>query len=91
MRGELHGFFRKMGVSSLVLTLFFGIPLIFGIAEAQESMLSHSHGYERPEAQQEMPASVEQQQNYHDSGTVGRMGLGASPFHPEGPGNFSHR
>jgi|GEM_PF-1186067 hypothetical protein len=23
------------------------------------------------------------------SGTRGRMGLGASPFHPEGPGNFS--
>ena len=23
------------------------------------------------------------------SGTRGRMGLGADPFHPEGPGNFS--
>ncbi len=23
------------------------------------------------------------------SGTRGRMGLGASPMHPEGPGNFS--
>lgn len=26
---------------------------------------------------------------YDYSGTRGRMGLGASPFHPEGPGNFS--
>lgn len=26
---------------------------------------------------------------YGFSGTRGRMGLGASPFHPEGPGNFS--
>ena len=24
---------------------------------------------------------------YHCSGTRGRMGLGASPLHPEGPGN----
>ncbi|WP_036264222.1 hypothetical protein [Methylocapsa aurea] len=26
---------------------------------------------------------------YDESGTRGRMGLGASPMHPEGPGNFS--
>jgi len=26
---------------------------------------------------------------YDYSGTRGRLGLGASPFHPEGPGNFS--
>lgn len=26
---------------------------------------------------------------YDYSGTRGRMGLGASPFRPEGPGNFS--
>jgi len=26
---------------------------------------------------------------YDDSGTRGRMGLGADPMHPEGPGNFS--
>jgi hypothetical protein len=26
---------------------------------------------------------------YDYSGTRGRIGLGASPFHPEGPGNFS--
>jgi hypothetical protein len=29
------------------------------------------------------------QQEYHESGTLGRLGLGASPYHPEGPGNFS--
>ncbi|WP_395665835.1 hypothetical protein [Methylocella sp.] len=27
--------------------------------------------------------------DFDESGTRGRMGLGASPFHPEGPGNFS--
>jgi hypothetical protein len=26
-------------------------------------------------------------QDYDESGTRGRMGLGASPLHPEGPGN----
>jgi hypothetical protein len=26
---------------------------------------------------------------YHESGRLGRLGLGASPFHPEGPGNPS--
>ncbi len=25
--------------------------------------------------------------DYDESGTRGRMGLGASPYHPEGPGN----
>jgi len=36
-------------------------------------------------------ASVDEwrQNTYHQSGTLGRMGLGASPFHPEGPGNVS--
>jgi hypothetical protein len=27
--------------------------------------------------------------HYDYSGTRGRMGLGADPMHPEGPGNFS--
>ncbi len=26
---------------------------------------------------------------YDRSGSRGRLGLGANPFHPEGPGNFS--
>lgn len=26
---------------------------------------------------------------YDESGTRGRLGLGADPMHPEGPGNFS--
>lgn len=29
-------------------------------------------------------------QIYKESGTLGRQGLGASPFHPEGPGNRSY-
>ncbi len=34
-------------------------------------------------------ASVEEcaDQQFHDSGTEGREGLGAEPAHPEGPGN----
>lgn len=28
--------------------------------------------------------------DYDESGSRGRMGLGASPFHPEGPGNPSY-
>jgi hypothetical protein len=28
-------------------------------------------------------------QLYRESGTLGRQGLGASPYHPEGPGNRS--
>jgi hypothetical protein len=27
------------------------------------------------------------QYEYNQSGTLGRQGLGASPYHPEGPGN----
>jgi hypothetical protein len=29
-------------------------------------------------------------QLFNRSGTLGRQGLGASPFHPEGPGNVSY-
>ena len=32
---------------------------------------------------------VERWRLYRESGTFGRQGLGASPFHPEGPGNRS--
>lgn len=39
--------------------------------------------------QNDLPVEVKQQQYYNNSGTVGRMGLGADPFHPEGPGNYS--
>jgi hypothetical protein len=28
--------------------------------------------------------------DFNMSGTVGRLGLGANPAHPEGPGNFSN-
>jgi hypothetical protein len=35
------------------------------------------------------PFQVQDQENYDESGTRGRMGLGANPSHPEGPGNFS--
>ncbi|WP_026605746.1 hypothetical protein [Methylocapsa acidiphila] len=34
-------------------------------------------------------AAEQDRANYDWSGTRGRMGLGASPMHPEGPGNFS--
>jgi hypothetical protein len=27
--------------------------------------------------------------HYDHSGSIGRLNYGASPFHPEGPGNFS--
>lgn len=30
------------------------------------------------------------QRDLNGSGTVGRNGLGADPFHPEGPGNISN-
>lgn len=35
------------------------------------------------------PFQQQDQQSYDHSGTRGRMGLGANPAHPEGPGNFS--
>ncbi len=34
-------------------------------------------------------AAAQDRANYDWSGTRGRMGLGASPMHPEGPGNVS--
>lgn len=35
-------------------------------------------------------AAGEDRARYDWSGTRGRMGLGANPMHPEGPGNFSN-
>jgi hypothetical protein len=31
-----------------------------------------------------------ERRRYDESGTVGRNGLGADPYHPEGPGNISN-
>lgn len=85
MYGRFNSMFKKLGVLSLTLST------ICGSALAQNAVVSRPLGYERPAARQEVPLAVEQQQYYHDSGTAGRIGLGASPFHPEGPGNFTHR
>lgn len=85
MRGELHGAVRKFGFLSVALMS------VCGSAFGQESVQTRAQGYERAHSQQQVPAAVEQQQFYHESGTAGRIGLGASPFHPEGPGNFTHR
>jgi hypothetical protein len=38
---------------------------------------------------EQLPVQVQQQLEYDRSGTIGRMGLGASPYHPEGPGNVT--
>lgn len=31
-----------------------------------------------------------ERRRWDESGTIGRMGLGADPYHPEGPGNISN-
>ncbi len=34
-------------------------------------------------------AALSQMAHYGHSGSIGRLNYGASPMHPEGPGNFS--
>jgi hypothetical protein len=74
---------RKIGVAAAILVASAG-----AVAADECRALPGTPGFF---ACLEAGRSVAQQdRTHHDSSaTVGRMGLGADPAHPEGPGNFS--
>jgi hypothetical protein len=74
-----------------VVTCLSSIMMI-SAASAQQANPAHSHQFSGLYQENSSGDGVLARQDRADfdrSGTRGRMGLGASPFHPEGPGNVS--
>lgn len=83
---------NKTVCSGLRLLAFAGSIAIasVGAAAAQQAYPAAPHQYYGlyQESHGTVPAySRQDRADFDRSGTRGRMGLGASPYHPEGPGN----
>jgi hypothetical protein len=74
---------RMMGLAAAMLAA------TMGNARAQELYPSPGGRYRNAETNRnpQLPPSRWDRARFHRSGTRGRQGLGASPLHPEGPGN----
>ncbi len=74
---------RKIGLTAAIFVASVG-----AVAAGERYALRGAPGFS---ARQEEGRSAAQQDRIHydSSAPVGRMGLGADPAHPEGPGNFS--
>ena len=74
---------RKIGLAAAI-----SVALAGAVAADERYALQGALGFS---ARQEEGRSAAQQDRTHNdsSGSVGRVGLGADPAHPEGPGNFS--
>ena len=83
-------FFRKISMKPIFAFVLGAAALA---APAAASAQTHRQFAPKPVQQQYNPCepgySVQSQvrAQYDCSGTIGRVGLGASPYHPEGPGN----
>jgi hypothetical protein len=74
------------------------IMITTGITNAQEtrspgagySQYSSSHHGKRQDACSGQSTPDCDRKRFDESGTIGRMGLGADPAHPEGAGNISN-
>lgn len=78
--------------SGLRVLAFAGLAsiLAIGTASAQQAYQPRaSQYYSYYDQGQGLASSRADRAEFDRSGTRGRMGLGASPFHPEGPGNPS--
>jgi hypothetical protein len=77
--------------SGLRILVFAGSVVIAsaGMAAAQQAYPAPAHQYYGLYQSQGAETAVSRQDraDFDRSGTRGRMGLGASPYHPEGPGN----
>jgi hypothetical protein len=82
-------------------TVFLAAMASFAASSGAIAQTYYNHNYPAPPPPPAPPypypgwtwegrsAAEQDRANYDWSGTRGRMGLGASPMHPEGPGNFS--
>jgi hypothetical protein len=84
LRGSDHRkLARKIGLAAAILVAFAG-----AVAADERYPLRGAPGFSA--SQEEGRSAAQQDWTHHDSsGNVGRVGLGADPAHPEGPGNFS--
>lgn len=73
----------KIGLAAAIL-----VALAGAVAADERYPLGSAPGFSA--RQQEGRSAAQQDRIHYDSSApVGRMGLGADPAHPEGPGNFS--
>ncbi|MGA7385584.1 MAG: hypothetical protein WBW81_13090 [Methylocella sp.] len=80
----LHGA-RMMGLVAAMLAAPMGIAR----AEPHYSSRADQIYDARANPNQQLAPSRWDRARFHRSGTRGRQGLGASPLHPEGPGNVT--
>ena len=74
---------RRIGLAAAILVASVG-----AVAAGERCALPGAPGF--CACQEAGPSAAQQDPTHHDSSaTVGRIGFGADPAHPEGPGNFS--
>ncbi|WP_020176700.1 hypothetical protein [Methyloferula stellata] len=78
--------------SGLRVLAFAGLAsiLAIGVASAQQAYPRASRYYSYYDQGPGFASSRADRADFDRSGTRGRLGLGASPYHPEGPGNPSN-
>jgi hypothetical protein len=70
---------RMMGLAAAILAATMGIAC----AHSRAGQIYDGNANPKPQ----LAPSRWDRARFHRSGTRGRQGLGASPLHPEGPGN----
>jgi hypothetical protein len=83
---------KRTASGGLRMMAFAGLAVIasVGAASAQQAYSNQSRQYYGLYQESQGMGGAPSRQDRADfdrSGTRGRMGLGASPYHPEGPGN----
>jgi len=76
---------RMTGLAAAMLAAAMGIA---GAQELYPSRAAHDRSAGTKLNPQKAPSRWDRAR-FHRSGTRGRQGLGASPLHPEGPGNVT--
>jgi hypothetical protein len=73
----------KLGLIAAIFTSISGSAFAHGVPALSQQAKDYMAVYS------DTASPVSNVQNFNMSGTAGRLGLGANPAHPEGPGNFS--
>jgi hypothetical protein len=80
----------RNGLHVLALAGLTSIMSIGSAAVAQQPQTARSAYQYYQQGPGGVALSRQDRADFDRSGTRGRMGLGASPYHPEGPGNVSN-
>jgi hypothetical protein len=84
-RTAAHYRARMMGLAAAMLAATMSIVCAQELYPSRADQLYDANANPEPR----LAPSRRDRARYHRSGTRGRQGLGASPLHPEGPGNVT--